>query len=59
MSHFPGQYHDDLIQCPQNMGHALDMGHRTTCFLNLSFSVMIITAILGNIAVPYIVISIN
>ena len=33
------------------------MGHHVECFWNISFAVMIITAILGNIAVLYIVIS--
>ena len=50
--------HDDLIQCPvQNTED--DMGTTVECFWNISFAVMIITAIIGNTAVLYIVISMN
>ena len=47
--------HDDLIQCPQDTDD--DMGTTVESFWNISFAFMIITAILGNTAVLYTVIS--
>ena len=51
----PAPNHEDLVQCPQDTED--DMGKHLECFWNISFAVMIITAILGNSGVLYIVIS--
>ena len=62
--HISGQYHDELFQatihCPvQYAEENMDMDPGLIHFWNLIYALMILTAISGNWAVLYIVISKN